>query len=79
MTRKLVAEACQNAWKPLVSGAVSMFDGQVTVFLPGGPQFADLYPQDPDDVDLPACELVGVLGAVTGVLSVWMGARVLRR
>ena len=27
-----------------------MFDGQVTVFSPGGPQFADLYPQDPDEV-----------------------------
>ncbi len=77
-TRKLVAEACRNAWKPLVSGAVSMFDGQVTVFLPGGPQFADLYPQDPDDVDLPACELVGVLGAVTGVVGTLMAMEAIK-
>ena len=35
------------AGKPLVSGAVSMFDGQVTVFAPGGPQFRDLYPHAP--------------------------------
>jgi len=77
-TRKLVAEACQNAGKPLVSGAVSMFDGQVTVFRPSGPQFSDLYPQDPDDVDLPACELVGVLGAVTGVVGTLMAMEAIK-
>lgn len=77
-TRKLVAEACQNAGKALVSGAVSMFDGQVTVFRRSGPQFSDLYPQDPDDVDLPACELVGVLGAVTGVVGTLMAMEAIK-
>jgi molybdopterin/thiamine biosynthesis adenylyltransferase len=77
-TRKIAADACAAAGKPLVSGAVSMFDGQVTVFAPGGPAFADLYPQDPDDVDLPACEVVGVLGAVTGVIGTLMAMEAIK-
>ena len=77
-TRKIVADAAAAAGKPLVSGAVSMFDGQVTVFSPGGPAFADLYPQDPDEVDLPACEIVGVLGAVTGVIGTLMAMEAIK-
>lgn len=77
-TRKIAAEACAAAGKPLVSGAVSMFDGQVTVFSPGGPHFADLYPQSPDEVDLPACEIVGVLGAVTGVIGTLMAMEAIK-
>jgi molybdopterin-synthase adenylyltransferase len=77
-TRKIAADACAAAGKPLVSGAVSMFDGQVTVFSPGGPQFADLYPQSPDEVDLPACEVVGVLGAVTGVIGTLMAMEAIK-
>ncbi|HEY9011649.1 MAG TPA: molybdopterin-synthase adenylyltransferase MoeB [Devosia sp.] len=77
-TRKVVADACAAVGKPLVSGAVSMFDGQVTVFVADGPQFADLYPQDPDEVDLPACEVVGVLGAVTGVIGTLMAMEAIK-
>jgi molybdopterin/thiamine biosynthesis adenylyltransferase len=77
-TRKIAADACAAAGKPLVMGAVSMFDGQVTVFAPGGPTFTDLYPQDPDDVDLPACEVVGVLGAVTGVIGTLMAMEAIK-
>ncbi len=68
-TRLLVAEAAAAAGKPLVSGAISMFDGQLTVFMPAGPGFRDLYPDAPDESDLPACEVVGVLGAITGVIG----------
>lgn len=77
-TRRTVAAACAAAAKPLVSGAVSMFDGQVTVFLPGGPGFRDLYPTDPDEADLPACEIVGVLGAVTGVIGTLMAMEAIK-
>ena len=68
-TRKIVAEAAESLRLPLVSGAVSMWDGQVTVFLPGARRFADLYPIAPDAADVPSCEAVGVLGAVTGVIG----------
>ncbi|MDP1731455.1 MAG: molybdopterin-synthase adenylyltransferase MoeB [Devosia sp.] len=77
-TRLAVAEAAETFEKPLVSGAVSMFDGQVTVFMSGGPRFRDLYPTDPDEADLPACEIVGVLGAVTGVVGTLMAMEAIK-
>lgn len=77
-TREDVAAAAEAAGKPLVAGAVSMFDGQVTVFTPGGPRFRDLYPATPDSADLPSCEVVGVLGAVTGVIGTLMAMEAIK-
>jgi molybdopterin/thiamine biosynthesis adenylyltransferase len=77
-TRAVTAAAAEAAGLPLVSGAVSMFDGQVTVFAPGGPKFTDLYPDTPDEADLPACEVVGVLGAVTGVIGTLMAMEAIK-
>ncbi|MCB1517964.1 MAG: molybdopterin-synthase adenylyltransferase MoeB [Hyphomicrobiaceae bacterium] len=85
-TRKLIARAAEVCRVPLVSGAVSMFDGQVTVFAPhllatGGqpaPGFSDLYPRDPDVNALPRCEDVGILGAVTGVVGTLMAMEAIK-
>jgi len=71
---------------PVVSGAVSMFDGQVTVFAPhladadgrAYPGFRALYPDDPEEGDLPSCEAVGVLGAVTGVVGTLMAMEAIK-
>ena len=79
-TRRAVAAACEAAGIPLVSGAVSMFDGQVTVFAPHlarpdgtpAPCFADLYPPEADDADLPSCEATGILGPLVGVIGSMM-------
>jgi molybdopterin/thiamine biosynthesis adenylyltransferase len=79
-TRIAVARAAETLRLPLVSGAVSMFDGQVTVFAPhlerqeGGsyPGFRALYPEGADDADLPGCEATGVLGPLTGVIGALM-------
>jgi len=79
-TRRMVAEACERAAKPLVSGAVSMWDGQVTVFLPGpgARRFADLYPVTPAAEDLPSCEVVGVMGPITGVIGTLMAMEAIK-
>lgn len=77
-TRRVVAEAAERAGQPLVSGAVSMWDGQVTVFLPGGKRFADLYPETPNPEDMPSCEAVGVLGPVTGVIGTLMAMETIK-
>lgn len=77
-TRRLVAAACETCRLPLVSGAVSMFDGQVTVFAPGGPRFADLYPDEADDTDLPSCEATGILGPLTGVIGALMAMEAIK-
>ena len=77
-TRRAVADAAERAKLPLVSGAVMAWDGQVTVFLPGGRRFADLYPLAPDEADAPSCEVVGVLGAVTGVIGTLMAVEAVK-
>jgi molybdopterin/thiamine biosynthesis adenylyltransferase len=77
-TRRIVASAVAASGKVLVSGAVSMFDGQVTVFAPGGPSFADLYPAEADDADLPSCEATGILGPLTGVIGTLMAMEAIK-
>lgn len=78
VTRRLVAAGCENLGVPLVSGAVSMFDGQVTVFAPGGARFGDLYPDEADDADLPSCEATGILGPLTGVIGSLMAMEAIK-
>lgn len=77
-TRRLVAAAAERLGLPLVSGAVSLFDGQVTVFSPGGPRFAALYPQEADDGDLPGCEATGIIGPLTGVIGALMAMEAIK-
>lgn len=79
-TRALLAQTCEALEIPLVSGAVSLFDGQVTTFAPylcgpDGvplPRFSCLYPDPPAADALPACEEVGVLGTLAGVVGTMM-------
>lgn len=78
VTRRAVAAAAATVGIPLVSGAVSMFDGQVTVFAPGGPGFDALYPPDADDADLPSCEATGILGPLTGVIGTLMAMEAIK-
>ena len=85
-TRRAAAEAAAALGLPLVSGAVSMFDGQVTVFAPHlaradgrpSPGFRDLYPETPSPEDMPSREAVGVLGAVTGVIGTLMAMEAIK-
>jgi len=80
VTRRVVAAAAEKLRKPLVSGAVSMFSGQVTVFAPhlGGPGHAALYPDEASDDALPSCELNGILGPVTGVIGTLMAMEAIK-
>jgi molybdopterin/thiamine biosynthesis adenylyltransferase len=85
-TRLAVAEAAEATKLPLVAGAVSMFDGQVTVFAPhlarpdGSPYpgFRMLYPEDADDADLPSCEATGVLAPLAGVIGAQMAMEAIK-
>jgi molybdopterin/thiamine biosynthesis adenylyltransferase len=77
-TRRIVARAARRLGVTLVSGAVSMWDGQVTVFAPGSSGFDDLYPETPSPEDLPSCEAVGVLGPVTGVIGTLMAMEAIK-
>ena len=72
-----MARACEALKLPLITGAVSSWDGSLTVIAPhltrpgGGtyPRFGDLYPEAPAPGSLPTCAEVGVVGALTGMIG----------
>lgn len=66
-TRFAVNAACVTARKPLVSGAVTRFEGQVSVFQPDGPCYRCLY-TDTGEVG-EACAQFGVLSPVAGIIG----------
>jgi molybdopterin-synthase adenylyltransferase len=76
-TRYLVSDACFLAKKPVVMGAVSQFDGQVSTFKPhlvredGSPypSYRCLFADEPPPGLLPSCEEAGILGALTGIIG----------
>lgn len=80
ITRRLVAAGAQTLQKPLISGAVSMFSGQVTVFAPhlGGPGHEALFADAANDDDLPSCEANGIIGPVTGVIGTLMAMEAIK-
>lgn len=71
-TRFLMNDAAFFEEKPLVSGSMFRFDGQVSVFHPrkGFPCYRCLYPEPPPKGLVPSCQEAGVLGALAGVIGV---------
>jgi sulfur-carrier protein adenylyltransferase/sulfurtransferase len=74
-TRYMINDACVLLGKPLVYGAVSGFEGQVSVFNmavdPGkrSIHYRDLFPQPPQEEMIPNCEEAGVLGVLPGIIG----------
>ncbi len=71
-TRYLMADACAAAKIPLISAAVSRFDGSITTLKPWidpNPGYRDLFPNQPQEGLLPSCAEAGVMGAVTGLMG----------
>ena len=77
-TRFLVADACVLGRRTLVSAAVLRFEGQLSVFKPGGPCYRCLYGEAPPEGLVPSCSEAGVLGAVTGVMGTLQATEVLK-
>jgi molybdopterin/thiamine biosynthesis adenylyltransferase len=79
-TRHAVNRACMAAGKPLVSGAVIRFDGQISVFDPGSgdsPCYACLFPEDQQFTDA-ACSTMGVFAPLVGVIGAMQAAEALK-
>jgi molybdopterin/thiamine biosynthesis adenylyltransferase len=68
-TRFAVNAACLAEGKPLVSGAIGRWTGQVGVFS-GKPCYRCLVPEIPPDAE--TCAAVGVVGALAGVIGAMM-------
>ncbi len=82
-TRYLVNDACVLAGKPLVYGAVSQFEGQVSVFNlmqdgTAGPNYRDLFPTPPPPGSIPDCSEGGVLGVLPGIIGSMQALEVLK-
>ncbi len=67
--RYSIGDACVKYGKPLVHASIYRFDGQVSVFLPGGPCYRCLYPEAPPKELAPSCVEAGVLGVLPGVMG----------
>jgi adenylyltransferase/sulfurtransferase len=68
-TRYLVNDASYFANKPLIDGAILLFDGQATVYVPGQGCYRCLFPAPPPPGMVPSCAEAGVLGALTGIMG----------
>lgn len=78
-TRFLVNDACVMAEKPLVTGAIFKFEGQLTVIVPGdGPCYRCLFEEPPPPGILPSPQGVGLLGVIPGVIGTLQTAEVLK-
>ncbi len=79
-TRSLVNQACVAQSTPLISGAITQWEGQVTLFDPanGTPCYACLFPEEPADGLAPSCAEAGVVGALPGIIGSIMAAEAIK-
>lgn len=79
-TRHLLNAACVAAGVPLLSGAISHWEGQVTLYDParGGPCLACLFPVIPAEGLAPDCASAGVMGALPGIIGAMMAAEAIK-
>lgn len=79
-TRYLVNQTCVDLGIPLVSGAISQWEGQVSLFHPAkdGPCYACVFPSAPADGLAPSCAEAGVMGALPGVIGSMMAVEAIK-
>jgi molybdopterin/thiamine biosynthesis adenylyltransferase len=78
-TRFLVNDACIMLKKPLVTGAIFKFEGQITVVIPNeGPCYRCLFEEPPPPGALPSPQDVGLLGVIPGVIGTLQAVEVLK-
>ncbi len=79
-TRQLVNRACVAAARPLISAAISQWEGQISLYHPasGGPCLACLFPHAPAPGLAPSCAEGGVMAALPGILGTMMAAEAIK-
>src|SRR5437588_841097 len=78
--RVLVIGACFFAKKPLISGSIFRFEGQLTTLKPheGFPCYRCLYAEPPPAGLVPNCQEAGVLGVLAGTIGVLQAAEAIK-
>ncbi|MBK0329694.1 HesA/MoeB/ThiF family protein [Rhodobacteraceae bacterium F11138] len=79
-TRYLANAAAVAARKPLVSGALAQWEGQLSVFDPGwdGPCYRCVFPEAPAPGLAPSCAEAGVIGPLPGVIGTMMAVETIK-
>ncbi|MEM9575830.1 MAG: molybdopterin-synthase adenylyltransferase MoeB [Pseudomonadota bacterium] len=79
-TRYLVNETAVAAGLPLISGALSQWEGQLSVFDParGAPCYQCVFEAAPAPELAPSCAAAGVLGPLPGVIGAMMGVEAVK-
>lgn len=80
-TRYLVNAACVRAKKPLISAAMSQWEGQISLYDPahGGPCYQCVFPEAPAAGLAPNCSEAGVMGALAGVMGSMMAGEAIKQ
>jgi molybdopterin/thiamine biosynthesis adenylyltransferase len=79
-TRYLANATAAAQGKPLISGALSQWEGQLSVFDParGTPCYECLFPEAPAPGLAPSCAEAGVLGPLPGVVGAMMAVEAVK-
>ncbi|MFN3403424.1 MAG: molybdopterin-synthase adenylyltransferase MoeB [Cytophagaceae bacterium] len=83
-TRYLCNDACVILNKPLVSGAIFKFEGQISVFNltdkegNKGPTYRCLFPEPPLPGEVPTCSEAGVIGVLPGLIGTMQANEVIK-
>ncbi|UWQ18721.1 HesA/MoeB/ThiF family protein [Jannaschia sp. M317] len=79
-TRAMVNAAAVASGRPLVAGAITQWEGQVTIYDPAGgaPCMACLFPEAPAAGLAPSCAEAGVVGALPGIVGSVMALEVIK-
>lgn len=82
--RYLVNDVCVTLGKPFVYGAIHRFEGHVSVFNADlgdgrrGPTYRCLFPEEPNQIEIPNCDTTGVLGVLPGVIGTLQANEVIK-
>ena len=73
-TRYAVNAACATLGVPLIAGALTQWEGQMSLYDPakGAPCYACVFPDAPDPSLVPSCAEAGVIGPLPGVVGAMM-------
>lgn len=78
-TRYLVNAACVAAGKPLISAALTQWEGQISLYHPPhAPCYACVFPHAPEAGLAPACAEAGVLSPLPGVIGAMMAVEAVK-
>ena len=80
-TRYMINDACVLLGKSLVYGAISQFEGQVSLFRNSGANdvnYRDIFPDPPKEGEVLNCAEAGVLGILPGIIGTMMASETIK-